>query len=405
MKQQTCAVISRVLTAAAIVVTLAMGAWAQTETILHTFTNGSDGGSPYAGLAIDSKGNLYGTAQLGGSASAGAVFEISPSSNGTWTENVIYNFTGFQGTGDGAYPTGGVTFDSKGNLYGTTAFGGLYGQGSVYELSPGSNGTWTEKVLYSFTGGSEGGGMFLAEGLVIDPSGNIYGAALGGGAYGFGVVFQLTPGSDGTWTETLLHTFTGQNDGEFPYGRLLMDAQGHLYGTAAGGPHDYGVLYGLAPGSNGVWTEKNIYAFTGIGGLQWPISGLASDQAGNLYVAEYFALEKFTRNSNGTFTPTSVHQFTGGSDGADAESGLIFDKAGRIYGTTYSGGAHFGTVYQATPNANGSWTERVLHKFTGGSDGQNPSFGALVMDASGNLYGATSGGGASGYGVVFQVKP
>ncbi len=266
----------------AIVVMLAAGLSAQTETILHSFTGGSDGGFPYAGLAKDSKGNLYGTAQSGGANSAGVVFELSPGSNGAWTYNVIYNFTGFFGTGDGAFPSGGVTFDGKGNLYGVTSFAGANSEGTIYELSPGTNGAWTERVLYSFTGTSDGGnGLYVAEGLTIDGAGNLYGESQSE-QNGSGVIFELTPGAGGIWTFSIVHTFTGASDGGFPYSRLALDPSGHLYGAASsGGAHDYGALFELVPGSNGVWTEKIVHAFTGGTGGSTPISGLTIAKTGS----------------------------------------------------------------------------------------------------------------------------
>jgi len=393
---------------AALIAMAGSKSWAQTETILHSFTNGSDGGTPYYQLAIDGKGNLYGTAEGGGTDSGGVVFELSPNSDGTWTQTVLYNFTGFFGTGDGAFPTGGVTFDSKGNLYGVTSFGGTYEEGIVYQLTPGSNGTWTETVLYSFTGGADGGGsLFLAQGLTIDSAGNLYGTTTGGGTNGYGVAFELSPSNSGTWTDTVLHSFTGADDGSYPYARLIPDAAGNLYGAAiGGGAHDYGVLFELEKGANGSWTEKTIYAFTGAIGSSAPISALSFDQSGNIYFAGFFDLVEMTRNSNGVWTQKNVHEFTGGSaDGANAYSGLLFDSAGNVYGTTNTGGEHLGTVYVAKPNSTGSWPDRILHSFTGGDDGKNPAYGALVMDAHGNLYGATSSGGASGFGVVYQIKP
>ncbi len=178
MKQQACAGILRLFAAAATVLTLSAGVFAQTETILLTFTGGSDGGSPQAGLVFDSKGNLYGTTSNGGSGTScggcGTAFELVPNSNGTWTENVLYSFGSLQNFGDGVEAYGGLIFDSKGNLYGTTISGGDSFQGVVFELVAGSNGTWTEKVLYSFTGGNDGGFPY-GSGLTFDNSGNLYG--------------------------------------------------------------------------------------------------------------------------------------------------------------------------------------------------------------------------------------
>jgi uncharacterized repeat protein (TIGR03803 family) len=165
---------------------------------------------------LDSKGNLYGTTSGGGTGTAcqcGTVFELSPGSNGGWTETVLHSFS--SSASGGSIPFGGLVSDSKGNLYGTTPFGGASFQGTVYELSPGASGTWSESVLYSFTGGTDGGSPYSSR-LSVDSAGNLYGRTNSGGAYGFGVIFELIAGSNGTWTEKVLHNFTGDNDGTNP---------------------------------------------------------------------------------------------------------------------------------------------------------------------------------------------
>ena len=202
------------------------------------------------------------------------MYELSPGTSGTWSYQVIYTFTGFHNTGDGAEPIGRVTFDSNGNLYGTTAEGGTNQQGTVYELTPASNGTWTEKILHSFSG-PDGAGLYVSQGVIVDPAGNLYGTTGGGGAFGQGVVFQLVPGTNGTWTENILHSFTGGNDGGLPFARLIRDSAGHLFGTAFAGPHDYGILFEMIQGTNGSWSERVIYAFTGGAGGAAPEGKLA----------------------------------------------------------------------------------------------------------------------------------
>ena len=401
MKSYVLRVVLNALNICAMIAILAVGLSAQTEQIIYSFGPGD--GTPYPDLATDGKGNLFGTSE-GGSSSQGIVYELTPGSNGMLSEHVIYSFTGFNNTGDGAVPVGRVTFDNNGNLYGTTYAGGAYQQGSVYELTPGSNGTWTEKVLHSFAGNPDGNGLSLSEGVIVDPSGNVYGTTGGGGAYGQGIVFQLVPGANGTWTENILHSFTGGNDGGFPIGRLIRDSAGHLFGSAFGGPHDYGLLFELSQGTNGVWSERIIYAFTGGAGGTAPEAKLTFGPAGNLYAAIGFAVVEFAP-VNGVWTFKNIHEFIGGTDGAGAQSGLVFDKAGNLYGTTAEGGLHRGTVYELSPNSDGTWSEKILHKFTGGNDGMGPAFGTLVLDAAGNLYGATGQGGASLAGVVFKIKP
>jgi uncharacterized repeat protein (TIGR03803 family) len=405
MKRRVSVVISRMLVIAAMGAILAMGASAQTETILYTFT-GTDEGLPQAGLTFDSKGNLYGTTEASGANYGGAVFELSPGSNGVWNEQILYSFA--YGVGDGFGPYGNVVFDSKGNLYGTTAFGGTAGagQGTVFQLVPGSNGVWTENILHNFIGGNDGTTPF--SGVIIDAEGNLYGETNGGGEFGWGIVFQLVPGSNGTWTENILHSFANENDGSPVFGSsLVLDGAGNVYGVASGGPDDYGVVFELVHNPNGIWTDKALYAFTGGSDGSGPIGGLVFDGAGNLYGASPYSVFELTPGSNGTWTEKALYTFKGGTDGAIPEAALIYDSSnGNLYGTTNTGGLHRGTVFGLSPRSDGAWTEKILHRFSpSGADGILPGRGSLVVDAKGNLYGMTPGGGASGEGVVFEVTP
>jgi len=207
-----------------------------TESILHGFT-GSDGYVPTSGVIADGAGNLYGTAVQGGPTDYGTVFELSPSGGG-WTFKVLYNF---QGAGDGGYPRSGLIFDTSGNLYGATSYGGAGGGGTVYKMSP-SGDEWSLSTLYSFSGQ----GPYAS--LTMDPSGSLYGTTYSDGAYGYGSVFKLTP-SGGGWTYTSLHDFpaTGSN-GEFPVSNVVWDANGNLYGTASsGGSQGFGVVWEITP--------------------------------------------------------------------------------------------------------------------------------------------------------------
>jgi uncharacterized repeat protein (TIGR03803 family) len=406
MHTRTRYAVSKAFVLVAIAVTLTGSGWAQaTEKILYSFTGSADGGYPQSGLVADSKGNLYGTTSQGGSGAychCGTIFELIPGANGTWTESVLHSF-GASST-DGTSPFSQPVFDSKGNLYGTTSFGGANFQGTVYELSP-ANGGWIESVLYTFTGGADGGSIDTSR-LTIDRSGNLYGVTNSGGVFGFGVVFELSPGSNGTWTEKVLHSFTGGDDGGNPYASsVVLDSSGSLYGTArGGGAHDYGVVFGLTPQSNGTWSEKVIYDFPGGAVGADPIGGLLLDSSGKLYGAAFDVFE-LVPGSNGMRTKKMLHSFTGTPDGAFPEAALISDKAGNLYGTTNSGGAHNGTVFELMPGPNGNWNERVLHRFSGGTDGVSPNWSSLAMDAGGNLYGTTQTGGASNVGVVFEVTP
>jgi len=396
---------SKALVLATLVITLTVAAVAQTETILHTFTGGSDGGYPNSTLIPDSNGNLYGTTGSGGSGAfcnCGTVFELVRGSNGTWTQNVLYSFGSLTGFADGTNPQGRLSFDSKGNLYGATNGGGSTFNGTVFELSPQVNGTWTETVIYNFKGGSTGGNP--SDGVMFDSHGNLYGAA-GGGAYGFGLIFELVPGANGTWTEKVLHNFSDNVGGSAPFGPLVFDQAGNLYGASPdGGVFDYGLVFELTPGANGKWTEKVVHVFPGGSAGSFPI-GLALDAAGNLYgVATYIAYE-LSPTSGGAWKFKILHTFVGGVDGASPQSGLAFDRAGNLYGTTTSGGVHRGTVYELIPGSNGTWSERILHLFAGdGVDGVFPGTAAVAIDSTGNVFGTTQGG-ASKAGVVYEIVP
>jgi uncharacterized repeat protein (TIGR03803 family) len=403
MTLQTYSVVSRALTVVAVIVAMATGAWAQTETIIHTFTGGSDGGIPFGGLIIDGKGNLYGTTVTGGVGTycqCGTVFQLVPGSNGTWTKNILYSFSSSSNLSDGLSPQGLLVLDGKGNLYGTAAAGGT-GAGLVFKLSPGSSGTWTETTLYSFAGGSDGESP--SSGVAFDGKGNLYGAAYGGTA-GYGIVFELVNGGGGAWTKKTLYNFTDANDGAGPQGTLVFDNEGDVYGAAgSGGAHDYGVVFELSPGSAG-WTEKVLYSLTGGSGGSFPQSGLVS-MARHLFGVAGYNLFELTPGSGGIWTEKTLHNFVGGTDGADALGALTYDPTGNLYGTTSLGGAHHGTVFELTPSATGTPTETILHSFApDGVDGVNPN-SSLVVDAAGNVYGTTANGGSDNQGVVFEITP
>src|SRR5579859_1189124 len=372
---------------------------AQTEKIIYSFSGGTDGITPAGGLVLDSNGNLYGVTQSGGANAAGTVFKLSPSS-GIWTKTLLYSFDPVYG--DVYYPVSNLVFDAKGNLYGLSWQGGAQHAGGIFEVSPGSNGTWNEKIIYSFAGGIDViSGQSL---LTIDGAGNLFGYryAL------YGSIFELEAASNGTWTEKILHTFSGGNDGFVQYGpQLSVDSSGNLYGQASGGPHDFGIVFKLVRGANGSWIEKILHTFRGgADGSAGVGSPIMPDANGNLFGASTWNVFELVPGSNGTWTEKVLHTFTGGSDGAFPESGLTMDASGNLYGTTNEGGAHRGTVIEITPATNGTWTERILHTFkpTGG-DGVYPFSLTLAMDKQGNLYGTTQSGGTSNFGVVFEETP
>jgi uncharacterized repeat protein (TIGR03803 family) len=418
---------------AIIAMTLIMvsGAWAQTYKILHTFKDSADG-QQVENLVSDAAGNLYGTTYTGGAYGHGTVFEVSPNSDGTWTEAVLHSFSG----PDGYWPQA-LLLDAAGNLYGTTQYGGdpsitcewgySYGCGTVFKLAHNTDGSWTESVLSFFTGssGDSSDGWDLLGGLFKDASGNIYGTtALGGStrnefaAIGQGEIFKLVPNPDGSWTRTTVHVFD-MTDGFYPWGtRLIADAAGNLYGTTSYGgipgcnPHGEGcgTVFELTPDADGSWTEKVLHKFEPTGhGLANPSCWLVFDAAGNLYGTTVYggnfgngSVFELTPNANGGWTELVLHHFTGGKDGANPFAGLTFDKAGNLYGTASSGGAYgYGTVFELTPKSDGGWNERVLHAFEGFA--RNP-YPGVILDAAGNLYGSTWSGSNNG-GVVFEITP
>jgi uncharacterized repeat protein (TIGR03803 family) len=206
------------------------GHW--TETVVYAF-NGSDGGGPMSPVTFDSSGNLYGTTSYGGANRGGTVFELTPEKDGQWSERALHSFS--FGTGDGYQPVYGVVFDGTGNFYGTTQFGGTVGGqgwGTAFELTSGKNGKWTETILRSFDRDKLGGG-FVSSGLILDGKGNLYGSTGEGGRYSSGVVFRLTLGANGKWGEAVLHSFGQGNDGADPIGGLIFDLAGHLLGVAS----------------------------------------------------------------------------------------------------------------------------------------------------------------------------
>lgn len=406
MKQRIRMFVSGAFMAAALLVTSAVATLAQSESVIHSFA-GNDGSDPQGGLTLDASGNLFGTTQNGGVSATcqgcGTVFELTPGPKGTWTETVIYAF----GASDGIAPTGPLLLDRKGNLYGTTIVGGNSGGGSVFELSPGANGTWTEKILYNFTGGVDGGTPF-GGGLAMSSTGHLYGMTDLGGQYGYGTVFELVPADNGTWTEKVLHSFKQSNDGGNPAGGTpTLDAAGNLYGVAAsGGLYDYGVVFQLTPESTGTWTYRVIYSFHGGSDGNSPSCNLIFDRAGNLYGTATYAVFELTPKGNGNWVKKTLHTFGGGSDGSILLGGLVFDTLGNLYGTTNAGGYHRGTVFELSPTSNETWRENILHRFhPQGGDGIFPSFGALVIDSKSRLYGTTPQGGAFNQGVVFEVAP
>jgi uncharacterized repeat protein (TIGR03803 family) len=394
-------------------VMLAGGAWgASNGKLVYSFSGGADGADPATQLIFDSAGNGYGTTVSGGFYGYGTVFELKRLSGGNFQETVLYSFSG---GADGKNPYGGVTFDGAGNLYGTTVSGGSGGVcsgdgcGVVYKLSDSGSG-WTESVLYNFTGGNDGSGP--GGGVVFDNAGNLYGTTPDGGQFSEGVVYELSlQGS--AWEQTVIHAFTGGNDGAVGSLGLLLFAGGDFYGISEeGGAHEAGTVFQLSPVAGGKWQFTTVYAFPGAPNAGFPYGGLITDGKGDLYGTTYYGGTGGVGTVfklDGTAKKESLlYSFEEGTDGGYPTSTLVFDAVGNLYGTTSMGGlpaCDCGTVFELSPvRGQNTWTETVLHRFKEKPDGGYPYYG-LSSDPSGNLFSTTASGGNSEAGIVFEFTP
>jgi uncharacterized protein YceK len=373
--------------------------------VIHAFDEGPGGAALNGDLVMDASGALYGTAAEYGPYLEGVVFKLTPPGPGktSWTETILhaFNYSLAYRRADGSGPGAGLIRDANGVLYGTTYRGGTLadpsalGFGTVFKMTPPLPGqtNWKETVLYRFKGASDGENPSAT--LARDASGALYGTTLSGGnggctdlfgyVVGCGTIFKLTPPAPGstTWTKTTLHHLKGGTDGALPFGKLLLDGSGNLYGTTSQG--------------------GNSQCGDGIGNV--------------IGCGTVFKLAPPTPGRTG-WTKTVVHHFKGIPDGTSPQSGLMADAAGNLYGTTFGGGSGLcsdlvyrnvgcGTVFKLTPPAAGqtAWTEKVVYNFRGLADGWEP-IGELVTDAAGNLYGAGQLGGTDkGYGTVFRITP
>jgi uncharacterized repeat protein (TIGR03803 family) len=383
------------------------------EKVIFQF-NANQGFNPSTGLISDSAGNFYGTAN-GGIGNCSNVYELSPGSNGAYTETVLYTFQNCNRSG--LYPIGALSIDKGGNLYGAEyGFSAADGSGLVFELTKQTNGTFTYSVLHDF-GGNEGGpfGDFA-----WDSAGNIYGATSHDSTTFNGEVFELTPQPNGSWKESVLYQFPAPNGVGSPAGSVVLDSQGNLYGATydglgGSGYTSRGAVYELVPQSGGPWKLILLYNFPLGTGTESPNSRLTFDAGGNLYGTtqsrNYGAVFRLSPNPSGAWTETTIHSFTAGKDGANpADAILVFDASGNLWGTTQAGGVGCnrnlcGVVYKLSPQSGGTWTETIVHTFESASDGSEPHAG-LFLDSSGNLYGTTYHGGSRyGYGTVFEITP
>jgi hypothetical protein len=328
---------------------------------LYYFHPQNDGHAPFAPVIFGPDGALYGTTIQGGElpfcyfelGPCGTVYSVQPKPGPCggaicfWNETRIYWFGVFNGVGDGYNPgTGPVIFDPAGNIYGTTNLGGLYGQGTAYQLVKTQNG-WTEHIIANFT--TNNSAQNNVSGLTFNSTGSLFGTVYSGGP--FGQVFELTPSGQG-WNEQTIYSFQGGSNGAYPVGGLVFDAAGNAYGTTAGAyQSQQGILFQLSPQADGTWKETVLYLFPGNG----PVNNLTMDAAGNIY---------------GT---------TPGTPGINPD--------------------HNGMVFKLSP-INGSWTFTQLYEFTGGDDGAFPS-GIVAVDPAGNLYGVT----VASPGTIWELTP
>jgi len=382
--------------------------------VLHAFNGSPDGLVPSAAPIQDSQGNFYGTTFEGGALGFGTVYEV----DSTGKETILHNFAGGK---DGSNPWAGLIMDAAGNLYGTTySGGGAYcfnneGCGVVFRLSHGTQG-WKGTILYVFKDMPDGAHPGYGP-LALDKAGNLYGTTLYGGtgycSTGCGIVFKLTHTS-GIWQEQVLHTFTAlsQTDGATPYGGLLLDAAGNVYGTTSIGGNSTcgcGTVYKL----DATGAETILYSFQGGTDGAEPFGALVQDQLGNLYGTTLFGGNNLSNLSYGTVfevdvngTETLLHVFAGyPTDGGYPYARLVRDGAGNLYGTTYIGGNSSGGGFCVTNNqpqgcgtvfrvaANGK--ETILYNLSYFLNGAETTAGVILDAKAQALYGATAVGGPS----------
>jgi uncharacterized repeat protein (TIGR03803 family) len=384
--------------------TTAIASKTVTETAAYSFQGGNDGGFPMGGLVANAKGKMFGVTSSDGSGHNGVIFEVDKK-NGAWIETPLYAFTG---AADGGIPQAGLMIDSAGNLYGTTYQGGS-GYGTIFELSHGKKNTWNYSVLWSFTGGNDGGAP--SGRLTMDAGGNIYGTTTEGGTGVVGTVFELSPNGN-SWTETVLYNFTGNNDGGEPMGNVLLGGDGNIYGTTAGyGQYNYGVIYKLAP-NNGAWSQSVLHAFQGGSDGEVPRDGLIQDGSGTLYgttagFAESYG-NVFSLHTDGS-AYTSIYNIPGCQScytGNGPWQTVSMDSSGALYGTTLADGENnLGEVFKLTPGQNNQWTATVLYAFQGSAASQYPYSTVLIKNHK--LFGTSQGSaGQAGFypGNVWEIK-
>jgi uncharacterized repeat protein (TIGR03803 family) len=382
---------------------------AGTTEVIYSFT-GDDGGEYCdTDVAVDAAGNLYGTSVLGGDFGGGTVWRLSPV-GGSWVHTVLYSFTG---GADGGEPYKGVTLDKAGNLYGTAVTGGSGscegGCGVTYKLTK-TGDTWSQTIIHAFTGGLDGSGPGAR--VAVDKRGYVYGMTPTGGASGLGTIYALHPEANGSYKLRVIHAFTGGSDGSSGSAGKLLLRGGHIYGAATtGGTNGSGTIFELTPAHGGEWDFKTLYSFQGAPDGSFPYGALLFDASGNLYGTTYYggtnglgAIYKLSPDGAGGWSETVLYSFKSGTDGNSSISNLVSDAAGNLYGTTSEGGLGSGTIFELSPNQDGTWTESIPHSFQGSPDGAFP-YAGMVDDGTGTFYGATVHGGGDGDGTIYKFTP
>ncbi len=400
-----------VTTCAMVSILAALPADAQTFTVLHAFTGGSGGSGPYAGVTLDRAGNLYGTAGDDNFIDGyGMVYKLTHVDS-NWIYSPIHQF---RGQPDGELPESRVIFGPDGALYGTTYAGGSVNSGTVYRLTPQPTFCrtalcyWDETILHSFQSSPDGANPTTGD-LFFDHAGNLYGTTMFGGVYqetcaesDCGTAFEIQHTSGG-WQERVIYQFTNAS-GFFPMAGFVTNGSGNLYSTTTNANFG-GTVYELSPSGQGFWTQTILYSSPGSpNGLQ---GGVIFDPFGDLYGAysqggaigggQAFVMPH--DGNNWSYMP--IYNFAG-NQGQGPQSSLTMDASGNLYGTT-TGDYDCGSVFKLTPQ-NGGWTFTLLHQFTCGDDGGYPT-GGVALDSAGNLYGTAYSYGANGKGVVWEITP
>jgi uncharacterized repeat protein (TIGR03803 family) len=378
--------------------------------VLHNFGSGTDGTDPNGPLALDNKANLYGVTFGGGDGcGCGTVFKLAPKANGNWKESILHSF---DAGNDGALPYGTLVFDGVGNIYGTMVGDNGAGGSGVFELSPGRR-DWTNTRIYA-----EGAGP----GLLIDKLGNLYGQI--DPSQDEDAIGELSPGSNG-WTYTQLYSFDG-TDGLGPEAPPTWDGKGNMFGTTTWGGiskapcRDYdgcGVIYEMTPNGDGTWTYHVLHRFASSkDDGQNPYSGLVMDQAGNFYggtwTGGHYELGTVFKlaYTGGRWQETILYDFSDCNHGCGMDGTLALDKAGNLYGTAAGGppsgcyGLTCGVVFKLSPQKSGQWKYSVVYNFTLESGGSAPFYG-VILDDKGNLFGVTTQFGKYGFGTAFEITP